>query len=175
MNISMSLGIRLSLVLCLLFNLKAFALEEQELKIAPQAQVQKNVTLKGNIQEDVSGQRQLTGIGVIGIRFIHQSGYPTYVEQVYPNSPALRSGLRPRDLIFAIDGIRTDQLNSESVYQLLSGDPGSTVKIFITRGQAMFNINVSREDLANLSPDIQNRYLSGPVSVPFPKGFVPYH
>ena len=134
------------------------------------------LTLKGTIKEDVSNAKQLTGIGVIGIRFIHQSGFPSYIEQIYSNSPASRAGLSPKDLIFAIDGVRTDHLNSDSVYQLLAGDPGTRVKVFITRGQSMFNVEVVREDLANFSPEIQNRYLSGPIAIPVnPRDFIPYH
>ena len=158
------------------FNLNAIAIEGQELKSAPWIDSPKDFTLKGTVKEDVNNAKQLTGIGVIGIRFIHQSGFPSYIEQIYPNSPASQAGLRSKDLIFAIDGIRTDHLNSESVYQLLAGDPGTKVKIFITRGQSMFNVELVREDLANLSPEVQNRYLSGPIAVPFnPKDFIPYH
>ena len=153
-------------------NLSADAIEGQELKSTSQ----RGVTLKGTIKEDVSNSKQLTGIGVIGIRFIHQSGFPSYIEQIYPNSPASRAGLRPKDLIFAIDEVRTDHLNSDSVYQLLAGDPGTKVKVFITRGQSMFNVEIVREDLANLSPDVQNRYLSGPIAVPVsPRDLIPYH
>ena len=157
-------------------NFSAIAIQEQELKFAPWTDSTKDVTLKGIVKEDVNEEKQLTGIGVIGIRFIHQSGFPSYIEQIYSNSPASRSGLRPKDLIFAIDGIRTDHLNSDSVYQLLAGDPGTKVKIFITRGQSMFNVELVREDLANLSPEVQNRYLSGPIAVPFnTKDYLPYH
>ena len=156
-------------------NSTAFALEEQELKSASWIDHPKDITLKGTIKEDVSNAKQLTGIGVIGIRFIHQSGYPSYIEQIYSNSPASRAGLRAKDLIFAIDGVRTDHLNSDSVYRLLAGDPGTKVKIFITRGESMFNVELAREDLANLSSDVQNRYLSGPIAIPVsPRDFIPY-
>ena len=158
------------------FCSSANAVEEQELKSAPWTDSPKDITLKGTIKEDVSQAKLLTGIGVIGIRFIHQSGFPSYIEQIYSNSPASRAGLRSKDLIFAIDGIRTDRLNSEGVYQLLAGDPGTKVKVFITRSQSMFNVEIVREDLANLSSDVQNRYLSGPIAVPVsPKDLIPYH
>ena len=164
------------IISCLGFDFSANAFEEQELKLVLGADSSKNVILKGTIKEDVSNAKQLTGIGVIGIRFIHQSGFPSYIEQIYPNSPASRAGLRTKDLIFAIDGVRTDHLNSDSVYQLLAGDPGTKVKIFITRGQSMFNVELQREDLANLSPEVQNRYLSGPIAVPVsPRDLIPYH
>ena len=164
------------IISCLGFNFSSIAIEEQELKSAPWTDSLRDITLKGTVKEDVNGIKQLTGIGVIGIRFIHQSGFPSYIEQIYSNSPASRAGLRSKDLIFAIDGVRTDHLNSDSVYQLLAGDPGTKVKIFITRGQSMFNVELIREDLANLSPDIQNRYLSGPIAVPVsPRDLIPYH
>ena len=159
------------------FNVRATAIEEIELKPPPWTKTaQEKVILKGNVREDISKVKPLTGIGVIGLRFIHQSGYPSYIEQIYPNSPASKAGLQPKDLIFAIDGVRTDYLNSDSVFELLSGTPGTKVKIFITRGQTMFNVELVREDLANFSSDIQNRYLSGPIAVPInPKDFFPYH
>ncbi len=166
----------LLLVLLIQTNLVARAIEELELKQPPWAKPEPKVTLKGNIREDISHVKPQTGIGVIGLRFIHQSGFSSYVEEIYPNSPASKAGLRPQDLIFAIDGVRTDRLNSDGVYQLLSGDPGTKIKIFITRGQAMFNVELIREDLANFSPDIQNRYLSGPIAVPIgPRELFPYH
>ena len=169
----------LKLTLAILFlniNLCAVAIEEQDIKMPPWMGSDEKLLLKGNIKEDIQKVHPLTGIGVIGLRFIHQSGYPSYIEQVYLNSPAQKAGLKPKDLIFAIDGIRTDYLNSDGVYQLLAGEPGTKVRIFITRGQTMFNVEVAREDLANLSPEIQNRYLSGPIAVPVnPKELFQYH
>lgn len=158
----------------LFFSFSATAIEELELKAPPQ-QAQKEVTLKGNVSEDISKARPLTGIGVIGLRFIHQSGFPSYVEQVYPNSPASRAGIQVKDLIYTIDGIKTEKLKSDAVFEVLSGTPGSTVKISILRGRNMFNVELIREDLANLSSEIQNRYLSGPIIVPFKSAdFNPY-
>jgi len=165
----------LFLVLIFETNLYSFAIEEQELKQPQWNQSTEKTILRGGVQEEA---RPLTGIGVIGLRFIHKTGFPSYVEQVYSNSPASRAGLKQKDLIFAIDGIRTDQLSSDSVYGLLSGEPGTTVKIFITRGSSMFNVDLNREDLANFSPEVQNRYLSGPIAVPVnPKDLFPdlYH
>lgn len=160
----------LLLSVAILFNqlfLSAKAIEEMELKLPGWMNTQETVKLQGMIREDITSVKPQTGIGVIGLRFVHQSGYPSYIEYVYGDSPASRAGIRAKDLIFAVDGIRTDYLNSEGVYQLLSGAPGSKVRIFITRGQSMFNVELVREDLVNFSPDIQNRYLSGPIAVPF--------
>lgn len=158
------------------FMLPCFAIDELELKVPSWLSNSRELILKGNVKEDIEKVQPLTGIGVIGLRFIHQTGYPSYIEQVYINSPASRAGIKPKDLIFAIDGIRTDQLNSDAVYQMLSGEPGAKVRIFITRGQTMFNVELVREDLANMPAEIQNRYLSGPIAVPInPKDIFPYH
>lgn len=139
-------------------------------------QINEKIILKGNVSEDITKVKPLTGIGVIGLRFIHQSGYPSYVEQVYPNSPASKAGIRSTDLIYSIDSIKTEHLNSDTVFEMLSGTPGSPVRISILRGPSKFNVELLREDLANLSSEIQNRYLSGPIVVPFnPKDFIPYH
>ena len=166
----------ITLVSLIVFNTHAIAYQEIEPKIVPWAKVPEKIILKGNIREDISKIKPQTGIGVIGLRFIHQTGYSSYVEQIYQNSPASRAGIRPKDLIFAIDGVRTDYLTSDGVFDMLSGEPGTKVKVFITRGQSMFNVELVREDLANFSPEIQNRYLSGPIAVPFnPKEQFPYH
>ena len=156
-------------------NSFAFAIDEAELKVPSWVDDEsKKVTLKGNVNESVNYVKPQTGIGVIGLRFVHQPGYPSYIEQVYHNSPASKVGLQPRDLIFAINGIRTDKLSSDSVYELLTGEPGTKVKIFVTRGDTMFNIELVREDLANFSPDVQNRYLSGPIVLPANPLIFPY-
>lgn len=162
-------------MLFLLTTSLAFAFDELELKKPGWLDDSPRTILRGNISENISKAIPQTGIGVIGLRFIHQSGYPTYIEEVYPNSPAQKGGLRDKDLIFAIDGVRTDKLSPDSVYQLLSGNPGTKVRVFITRGESMFNVELVREDLANFSPGIQNRYLSGPIAVPFDmKDLLPY-
>ena len=163
------------LIFILSSNLQLLAIEELELKSPPWNMNEPKVKLKGTVSEDISKIKPRTGIGVVGLRFIHQAGFPSYIEEVYNNSPASKAGLKTRDLIFSIDGIRTDSLNSDSVYQLLSGDPGTKVRIFITRGNSMFNLELIREDLANFSPEIQNRYLSGPIAVPLnPRDLFPY-
>lgn len=164
----------LTFYFALCFTTITFAIEQQELK--PLTQLKNKILLKGNIREDISHIKPQTGIGVIGLRFIHQSGYPSYIEQVYPYSPASKAGIKSKDLIATIDGTRTDFLTSDQVFEMLSGNPGTKVRISITRGTTMFNVELIREDLANFPPEVQNRYLSGPISVPFnPKDFFPYH
>src|SRR3989338_7701426 len=80
-----------------------FAFDELELKKPIWLGESPKTILRGNVSENISKAIPQTGIGVIGLRFIHQSGYPTYIEEVYPNSPAQKGGLKDKDLIFAID------------------------------------------------------------------------
>ena len=140
-------------------NLPAFGIEESNFKLSSSINKNENIILKGNVKE--------TGIGVIGLRLVHQKGYPLYVEEVYPDSPASRIGIRTKDLIFVIDGIRTDYLSSYYVHKLLTGEPGTKAQLFIARNQTiLFNVELIREDLANFSPEIQNRYLSETILIP---------
>ena len=173
------LSIVLSASILMNCSAKAFAIDEQNLKSFPfnkqEDKLESKTILKGNIKEEFRQARPLTGIGVIGLRFVHQTGYPSFVDEVYSNSPASKAGIRPQDLIFAIDGIRTDKLTSDGVYQLLAGTPGSKVRVFLTRGQTMFNVEMFREDLANFAPEVQNRYLAGPIVVPVREDFFLYH
>ena len=154
-------------ILLPLFPDLSFAMEELDLKLPSWVNKNEKVILKGNVNETVEKIKPYTGIGVIGLRFIHQTGYPFLIEQVYVNSPASRAGIKPRDLIFAIDGIRTDYLSSDYIYQLLIGDPGTKVQLFIARNRIMlFNVELTREDLANLPSNVQYKYLSSLVAVP---------
>ena len=142
-------------------NLLAFGIEESNLKLSSSINKNKNenIILKGNVKK--------TDIGVIGLRLVHQKGYPLYVEEVYPDSPASRIGIRTKDLIFVIDGIRTDYLSFDYVHKLLTGEPGTKTQLFIARNQTiLFNVELIREDLANCSPEIQNRYLSETILIP---------
>lgn len=163
----------LIVVFVLLFVKPCYAMQEQELEKPEWLDKTPKTILKGNVSTDAN---PYTGIGIVGLRFVHQTGYPTFIEEVYLNSPASKAGIKARDLIFAIDGVRTDRLSPDGVYQLLSGDPGTNVKVFITRGKSMFSAELVREDLANFSSEVQNRYLSGPIAVPFDiKDLLQYH
>ena len=151
------------LIFFLLYSPASLAMQELDMKIPQWAEADDIPTLKG----EISKNNPYTGIGVVGLKFIHETGYPSIVEEVYPNSPASRAGIIKKDLIFAINGIKTSSLISDDVYKLFSGNPGSSVEISIKRRGETFVIDLVREDLANLSSDVQYRYLAGPVSVPF--------
>src|SRR5438128_3063471 len=51
----------------------------------------------------------------------------------FAGTPAYRAGIRPGDVIVAVDGKPTDNLNTSEVADLLKGPKGTTVKITIAR------------------------------------------
>ncbi|MBI1858951.1 MAG: PDZ domain-containing protein [Candidatus Melainabacteria bacterium] len=161
------------MTLLLFSNLKSLAVDELELKAPSWAELKTKTILKGNISES----NPMTGIGVIGLRFIHKTGYPTFIEEVYPNSPAEHAGIQRGNLIVTINGIKTNTLNPDAVYELLSGAPGSRVQVQISQeDNTLFTVTLIREDLANFSDHIQKRYLTGPIAVPFDfKDIFPFH
>lgn len=72
----------------------------------------------------------------------------TGVEIVYtfPNSPAEKSGLRPRDQIIAVDGQDITQMDLNEAVLLIRGPAGSQVVLSILRDeQPSFDVTVTRE------------------------------
>lgn len=59
------------------------------------------------------------------------------VQEVYTNLPASRAEIKPHDFIYSINGIKTDKLNLENVYDLLSGTPGAK-DIFLYEEKKIF-------------------------------------
>lgn len=152
-----------TLIFSFLLSNNSFAIDELELNRPEWAKPAKTV-LKGGV--NAVQEKPLTGIGVVGLRYIHRPGHASFIEQVYPGSPSHNAGIRVSDKIFKINNIKTKHLTSNQVYSYLSGAPGSYVELTIQRGGQYFKVNLKRIDLANLSNDVQNRYLSGPVAVP---------
>jgi serine protease Do len=69
---------------------------------------------------------------------------PPYVEEVVPNSPAAKAGLRPDDLIVFVDG---EQVISVEAFRELVGKtpPGTTLKLEVRRGDKLVSAEVKLE------------------------------
>ena len=149
--------IKLSFTFLLLFLCTNYSLAKEE----------NQTLLKGSVNTDVVEQYPASGVGVVGLRYIHKTGFPTFVEEVYENSPASIAGIKKHDLIYTVDGIRTDKLSSDIVFGLLSGKPNTKVNVLIVRGRTKLELELTREDITQFPENIQARYLAGPIQVPF--------
>lgn len=61
--------------------------------------------------------------------------------------PAKRLGVRPGDIIAAIDGVSTNELTLDGAVAKLRGEKGTTVKITIEREKETFDLNIERAEI----------------------------
>ncbi len=71
--------------------------------------------------------------GGIGSLIMRRSDKNVYISEPYDNSPAKKAGLRPGDLIIAIDGDTMLGKNVDEVSNRLRGQSGTTVNVLIKR------------------------------------------
>lgn len=69
------------------------------------------------------------GVGMV----IQQQGDKVYVITPYENTPSYRAGIRPGDVISAIDGKSTAGMTSDDVAKSLKGPKGTHVQVTMTR------------------------------------------
>ena len=74
----------------------------------------------------------------------------------FVGSPAYRSGIRPGDVLIAINGKPTDNMNTGDVVGLLKGPKGTQVTITLQREGAdkLLDFNVTRDEIPRHSVDI---------------------
>ncbi|MGH7599018.1 MAG: S41 family peptidase, partial [bacterium] len=85
----------------------------------------------------------------IGIEFNIFNKIPTVVSPM-PGTPADRLGLRPADLMIAIEGKSTYGFNEEEVRNRLRGKEGTQVRVTIRRAgvDEPFDVNIAREKIS---------------------------
>ena len=74
--------------------------------------------------------------------------------------PAKRLGVRPGDIIAAINGKATDDLSLDGAVAKLRGDKGTTVTITIERGKERFDLAIERAEIPTES--IQHAFMIRP-------------
>jgi carboxyl-terminal processing protease len=74
----------------------------------------------------------------------------------FAGTPAYRAGIRPGDVIVAVDGKPTDNLTTSDVADLLKGPKGTTVKITIARegSEKPLEFTVVRDEIPRYSVDV---------------------
>ena len=77
---------------------------------------------------DIGGRQQFVGIGVT-----LSPRAPFTLTAVFPDGPASRAGLLANDVIVAVDGTPTAELNLEALRGMIRGDRGAAVTLRIQR------------------------------------------
>src|SRR6266404_6667489 len=74
----------------------------------------------------------------------------------FAGTPAYRAGIRPGDIIIAVDGKPTDNMNTSDVADLLKGPKGTNVKITILREEVdkPMDFNIVRDEIPRASVDL---------------------
>ncbi|MCB9679999.1 MAG: PDZ domain-containing protein [Alphaproteobacteria bacterium] len=87
---------------------------------------------------------EASGVGVA----IEEHDLGIRVRQVFPDTPASDAGLRPGDIIVALDGVPTVELDSHGFVDLAVGAPGTDVTYTVLRGDREVDIDMTREPMA---------------------------
>ncbi len=74
----------------------------------------------------------------------------------FAGAPAYRAGIRPGDIIIAVDGKQTDNMSTSDVAELLKGPKGTNVKITVLRegSDKPLDFNVTRDEIPRYSVDV---------------------
>ncbi len=81
--------------------------------------------------------------GGIGVVLSFDRPQPRVI-QVFDGSPADQAGIQPGDVILAIDGIPTDQMDPQEVVQRLRGAPGTAVRLRVGRRAQIWEVTIVR-------------------------------
>ena len=95
------------------------------------------------LRQDTTGK--FTGLGItVAIK----DRFPVVISPI-EDTPAFRAGLRPGDLIVAIEGKSTLDMQLESVVNALRGEPGTKVAISVAThlGATPREVEIQREDI----------------------------
>jgi len=92
------------------------------------------------------------GVGMV----IQQQGNKVFVITPYENTPSFRAGIRPGDVISAIDGKSADGMSSDLVAKALKGPKGTHVQVTMIReGQAKpLVFDLVRDEIPHPSVDL---------------------
>jgi len=89
----------------------------------------------------------------VGMQVSPQPNGKTAVKAPFPGSPAYKAGIRPGDIIVAVDGKPAEGLNTTEIADLLKGPQGTPVKIAISREGApdLMVFTVIRDEISRKS------------------------
>src|SRR5712691_4563813 len=110
-----------------------------------------------NLREDQRGRYY-----GVGMTIVPRDNF-TYVLSPMPGSPAYRAGIRPGDVIMAVDTKSTEGLSSSEVADMLKGPKGTVVHITMKRigYPESLNFTVTRDEIPKHSVDLDFEYKPG--------------
>ena len=102
------------------------------------------------MREDQHGR--YFGVGMV----IQQQDNKVYVITPYENTPSFRAGIKPGDIISAVDGKTTDGMSSDAVAKALKGPKGTHVQVSTIReGQSKpLVFDLIRDEIPHPSVDL---------------------
>ncbi len=82
--------------------------------------------------------------GTIGAVLAQREDGRLFVREVPHGLGAEKAGLAPGDEILLVDGVDVRMLDEKHVYETLSGEVGSKVRLTIVRGEEVLHVTVER-------------------------------
>ena len=95
--------------------------------------------------EDLIGGESFVGIGVM------INAETLEILTVYPDSGAAEAGIKPRDIIFGVDGKTVEDTDKTELTDMLRGDEGTTVQVTVKRGDELIEYTVTRKVIVEKS------------------------
>jgi S1-C subfamily serine protease len=116
-------------------------------------------TLKGSIMEQseiAPPPPPKPQHGIVGISFLIYPQDNPLIQEVFPNTPAARAGLRAGDRVVAINRQSTQGLSKEAVDEAISDVPGAKVNFMVNRQGKIFSVTLTVESLDALHSQKMN-------------------
>lgn len=120
----------------------------------------RSAPLKSNARNNSLQSNLFAGIGIIGVKFEMFGNRPPIIKIVFSGTPASDEGIRPNDVIVAVDGVPTLGLSKEEVYDLIVGTPRTPVTLSLQRGDDVSVKRLHRMDFNDIpDPKVKEDYL----------------
>lgn len=120
----------------------------------------RRANVKAQVKNNMLDASAFAGIGIIGVKFEMIIGRPPTIKIVFAGTPASDEGIRPNDVIVAVDGIPTYGLTKEEVYDLIVGTPHTPVTLSLQRGGDFAVKRLTRMDFNEIpDPQVKADYL----------------
>ena len=94
--------------------------------------------------------KEISGIGVI------LATKTSMIMEILKDSPAMKSGLKARDIIIEVNGKYVGNMKTDEITGLLNGDPGTQVNLTISRDWESLDLSLTREKVK--LPSLRNTY-----------------